>query len=137
MSKSLSVLFLVSIILGVVAWAAFGGIKSRKIEPVMVLSPNLEKPITSPVTIKGEALGTWFFEASFPVYLVNWDGLIIGEGIAQAKDDWMTEDYVPFEVTIDFETPNYGDNGALIFKKDNPSGLPEHDDAVEIPIRFK
>jgi hypothetical protein len=26
--------------------------------------------------------------------------------------------------------------GTLIMQKDNPSGLPEHDDAFEIPIRF-
>jgi hypothetical protein len=49
----------------------------------------------------------------------------------------MTEDFVPFTATIEFETPDYGDIGALILKKDNPSGLPEHDDAYEIPVRFK
>ena len=26
--------------------------------------------------------------------------------------------------------------GSLILKKDNPSGMPEHDDALEIPIFF-
>jgi hypothetical protein len=29
------------------------------------------------------------------------------------------------------------DNGAVIFQKDNPSGLPENDDAREIQINFK
>jgi hypothetical protein len=93
--------------------------------------------IKSPLLIKGEARGYWFFEASFPVVLVNWDGLIIAQGIAQAKDEWMTEDFVPFELTLEFTKPDYKNNGALIFQKDNPSGLPEYDDALEIPILFE
>lgn len=93
--------------------------------------------IASPVTVTGTARGFWFFEASFPVMLVNWDGLIIAQGIAQADGDWMTEEFVPFSVTLTFEKPSYGERGAIIFKRDNPSGLPENDAALEVPIRFK
>lgn len=100
---------------------------------------NYPKPndvISSPLVITGQARGTWFFEASFPVVLTDWDGLIIASGIAQAKGDWMTEKFVPFEATLTFDTPAYKNNGSLILKKDNPSGLPEHDAALEIPILF-
>lgn len=93
--------------------------------------------ITAPVTITGRARGYWFFEASFPVVLVNWDGLIIAEGIAQAQDEWMTEEFVPFSVTLNFEKPIYNERGAFIFKRDNPSGLPENDSALEMPVRFE
>lgn len=98
--------------------------------------------VESPLTIVGEARGYWFFEASFPIMITNWDGLIIGQGIATAGTEWMTEDFVPFTASIEFTNPyNAGDpdfmkNGALILQKDNPSGLPENDDALEIPIRF-
>ena len=92
--------------------------------------------IKSPLTITGEARGYWYFEASFPVVLVDWDGKIIAEGIATAQDEWMTEDFVPFEATLEFTKPSYGENGALILQKDNPSDLPELDDALEIPIKF-
>jgi len=100
--------------------------------------------ITSPLKITGEARGTWFFEASFPVNLVNWDGLIIGEGLAQTKSDWMTTDFVPFEAEIKFTKPlelgtgrsDYAKRGAIIFKKDNPSGLPAGEAAYEMPISF-
>jgi hypothetical protein len=54
---------------------------------------------TSPITISGTARGNWFFEGSFPISIVNWDGLIIGEGIAQAQGEWMTENFVPFTAT--------------------------------------
>ncbi|MCR4260846.1 MAG: Gmad2 immunoglobulin-like domain-containing protein [Candidatus Colwellbacteria bacterium] len=93
--------------------------------------------ISSPLIITGEARGYWYFEASFPVVLVNWDGLIIASGIATAQDEWMTEDFVPFKATIAFDKPSYGENGALILQKDNPSGLPEFDDALEISIKFE
>jgi hypothetical protein len=50
----------------------------------------------------------------------------------------MTEDFVPFKATLNFTVDKniYSRNGALILKKDNPSGLPEYDDALEIPIVF-
>src|SRR3989344_213932 len=104
---------------------------------VKLTSPEPNAFIQSPITITGQARGVWFFEASFPVFLVDWDGKIIEQGIAQAKSDWMTEEFVPFEAVLTFEKPSYGERGALILRKDNPSGLPEHDDALEVPIRFK
>jgi hypothetical protein len=104
---------------------------------IQVTYPLPETKITNPLIIKGKAKGTWYFEASFPVILTNWDGLIISQGIAQAQSDWMTEDFVPFTATLNFEKPNYGERGFLILKKDNPSGLSQYDDAIEIPINFK
>lgn len=114
------------------------GNELEKIDLIRLSSPRPGEVVASPLKVTGEARGYWFFEASFPVYVVNWDGLIIGQGIATAKDDWMTEEFVPFEAIIEFEKPTlYPERGALILKKDNPSGLPEHDDALEIPVRFE
>ncbi len=98
--------------------------------------------ITSPVTIAGEARGPWYFEASFPVFLNNWDGLTIATGVATAQSDWMTEDFVPFTLSLSFVNPyQVGDpdfmkKGTLILKKDNPSGLPANDASLEVPIFF-
>ena len=102
-----------------------------------VTSPLEDSVITSPLTITGEAPGTWYFEASFPIVIVDWDGLIIAQGHAEAQADWMTEAFVPFVGTVEFVKPAYGENGMLILQRDNPSGLPQNDDAVEIPIRFE
>jgi len=109
--------------------------------------PKAGAEISSPLEITGEARGMWFFEASFPVFLVDWDGKIIAQGIATAQSDpddsvgagWMTEDFVPFKAKLEFsvEKDIYSRNGALILKKDNPSGLPEKDDALEIPVVFR
>jgi hypothetical protein len=112
--------------------------QSIKHEDLIFISyPLTNTEITSPLIVTGEARGSWFFEASFPVVLTNWDGLIIAEGIAQADGDWMTTDFVPFKATLNFTKPDYSDNGFLILKKDNPSGLPEFDNALEIPIKFR
>lgn len=113
-------------------------IKSKS-DKIVLESPAPYTTIESPVTLKGKARGNWFFEASFPINIVNWDGLIIGQGIATADGEWMTSEFVPFTASITYtEDANaYSQNGALILKKDNPSGLPEHDDALEIPIVFK
>ncbi len=101
-------------------------------------TPRPNQVVESPLSVTGEARGMWYFEDSFPIVVVDWDGRIIGQGIAAAKSDWMTEDFVPFEATITFETDKnaYSNKGALILRKDNPSGLPENDDALEIPVVF-
>lgn len=106
-------------------------------DKIRVSFPQVSDRISSPLVVTGEARGTWFFEASFPVTLTNWDGLIIAEGYAQAEGEWMTEDFVPFKATLNFTKPSYGERGFLILQKDNPSGLPQNDAALEIPIYFK
>lgn len=109
---------------------------------IILDSPQSDQAISSPLTITGRARGTWYFEATFPVVLTDWDGRIIAEHYATAQGDWMTEDFVPFGATLVFDTPVYNDspdfmrNGFLILKKDNPSGLPEYDDALEVRVRF-
>jgi hypothetical protein len=110
---------------------------SEKGDFIKVTSPLPSDAISSPLTIAGEARGTWFFEASFPIILTDWDGKIITQGHATAQSDWMKSDFVPFTATITYTKPTYRNNGFLILKKDNPSGLPQNDDAVEIPILFR
>lgn len=110
---------------------------------ILLTSPEPNEVITSPLTLTGKARGNWYFEGSFPVVLTDWDGRILAEGFAQARGPWMTEDFVPFTLTLHFESPYHsGDStfmsrGSLILRKDNPSGMPENDDALEIPIMFK
>ena len=103
------------------------------------LSPG--DTISSPLTVSGKARGYWFFEATFPIDVVDWDGKIITTVGATAEGEWMTEEFIPFTATIEFETPEPGgpeiNRGALIFRRDNASGLPEHDAAVEVPIVFE
>lgn len=121
------------------------GAMAEKSNLIRVFTPRIDAVVRSPLTIKGEARGNWFFEATFPVVLTDWDGRIIIQHYAQAQGEWMTTDFVPFEAMLEFESsvfPGADENhfsrrGYLILKKDNPSGLPEYDDALEIPILFE
>jgi hypothetical protein len=94
-----------------------------------------EAVVASPLAIAGSARGTWFFEGSFPVKVLDESGQELGRGIAQAQGDWMTEDFVPFKVTIMFTRPT-SSVGAVVLEKDNPSGLPQNDQAISVPIKF-
>jgi hypothetical protein len=106
---------------------------------IVLNTPEEDEIVSSPILIKGEARGSWFFEGSFPVVLVDWDGKIIAQGNVTAKGEWMTENFVPFSASLDFVTPdlNVQDYGFLILKKDNPSGDPIRDASVQIRVRFK
>lgn len=93
--------------------------------------------ITNPFVIEGEARGNWYFEASFPIELKDADENVLLLEPVQAKEEWMTTDFVTFSQEFYFEKEPTTSTGFLILKKDNPSGLPEHDDKIEIPVRFR
>lgn len=95
------------------------------------------RELRSPVTLTGTVPGNWSFEASFPVILTDWDGRIIAQEPARLTEDWMTTEDVPFTVTLEFDQPTLYKAGSLILQRDNPSGLPENDDAVEITIQYE
>jgi len=106
-----------------------------KADLIRINSPRPNESITSPLTITGEARGYWFFEASFPIELQDESGNIIAQHYATAQTDWMTENFVSFSATLSF-TPPSSNKGTLILRRDNPSGLPENDDELIIPVIF-
>jgi hypothetical protein len=106
-----------------------------KSDLIRVQTPLPDAVVHSPLRVSGEARGTWFFEASFPVTLLDAHGRALVQTHAQAKGEWMTESFVPFESELRFETPST-DTGTLVLAKDNPSGLPEHADELRLPVRF-
>lgn len=91
--------------------------------------------VKSPMEITGEARGTWYFEASFPIKIYDSNGTLLGSAIAQAQSDWMIENFVPFKATLVFGTSTTP-TGELVFKKDNPSDLPENAAEFKIPVKF-
>lgn len=96
-----------------------------------------DAPAASPLMITGEVPGSWSFEASFSVRLTDEEGNVLVEAPAQLEGDWMTDEMVPFSVTLTFDPPASGTAGFLVLVKANASGLPENDDSVSIPIVFE
>lgn len=101
---------------------------------IKLTSPKAGDTISSPLEITGEARGKWYFEASFPVELRDKDGNVLVSAAAQAQGDWMTDNFVPFKATLTFSTT--ASDGTLVLKKDNPSGLPQNEDQISIPVKF-
>lgn len=107
-----------------------------KIDQMIVVNqPQKNAEIASPLVVEGKARGTWFFEASFPISVYNSEDEKLATGIAQANGEWMTEDFVDFDAQIEFANPGTG-TGYLLLQRDNPSGLPENDASLKIPVKF-
>ena len=102
---------------------------------ILVNSPLPNALIKSPLTITGEAKGQWFFEATFPVTLVDDNDQELARTFAEASGDWMTENFVKFESQFSFLPPKTP-TGKIILEKANPSGLAEQNDSISIPVKF-
>lgn len=100
---------------------------------IRVESPAADTEVPSPIAIRGEARGTWYFEASFPVKLYNKAGELIVQSYATAQGEWMTENFVPFTAELEYSVDSR-QAGTLVLEKDNPSGLPENSDEIRIPV---
>jgi hypothetical protein len=146
MNKNYILFFLavVFLIFGLFAYKFFGNEEiipgyednepaEEKSAMVIIDAPARGARVESPLAITGKARGAWFFEASFPVRLIDNDGELIAQGVATALADWMTEDFVPFEALLDFSVERET-RAELALIKDNPSGLPENDDRTSIPL---
>ncbi len=99
---------------------------------VVVTSFSAGASVPKVFTVSGRAPGPWYFEASFPIKVVDANNNFIGQGLAQAQSDWMTVSDVPFSATV--TVTGYSGPATLVLLKDNPSGMPENDDSVSIPI---
>lgn len=104
---------------------------------ITVSAPLPNTKVTIPLLVTGSARGNWYFEASFPIRLVDTNGNTILQTHAEAQGEWMTENFVPFTATLTWSsTSTTATSGVLILMRDNPSGLPEHDAQIEIPVTF-
>lgn len=102
---------------------------------VIIAVPQPDQLVSSPLTVRGQAQGSWFFEGRARLALLDDRENEIASGSARAIGDWQTSELVDFdgEITFSVESPGAG---TLLFENDNPSGLPEQRRACRIPVRF-
>ena len=105
-------------------------------DQIKVTYPIPDQLITSPLTITGEARGAWFFEGNFSVSLLDSNKNVLALHYAKTNEEWMTEDFISFTSTIEFDDPQTA-AGFLILDKNNPSDIRELDAQLIIPVRFK
>ena len=77
-----------------------------------------------------------FFEASFPIEVLDATGTSLVIGVTQAQGEWVTENFVPFKANINIPQ-SYMGKATLVLKKDTPSGLSEHDVSISFPITIE
>lgn len=103
---------------------------------IHITFPSPDALITDRVIkVSGEARGSWFFEASAPVFVLNESGERVLSFYMMTADEWMTTDFISFSGEGVLSAPLYG-NGWIVFAKDNPSGLPEYAQEFRIPVTF-
>jgi hypothetical protein len=100
---------------------------------VSVSYPRAGATVPKTFTVIGKAPGNWFFEASAPLMIQAPDGSKIAQGYVQAIGEWMTTELVDFTGDVNIST-SYSGPATLVLMRDNPSGLPENDDSIEIAI---
>ncbi|WP_029035290.1 Gmad2 immunoglobulin-like domain-containing protein [Salinimicrobium terrae] len=101
---------------------------------IKVEKPQENATVSSPLEIKGEAKGYWFFEATAPIKLISESGKELAESYVEAQGEWMTENWVPFAGRLEFKTNEK--RGYLIVSRANASGKPEHDRMLRVPVEF-
>jgi len=102
---------------------------------IRLINFKADQRVNSPLEIKGEARGSWFFEGSFPVRLVADNGAELDRTTAKAVGEWTTNDFVVFKAELNFEKATTS-KGILIFERDNPSGLPDEFEQYMVPVSF-
>ena len=145
-------IFVVLIVLIILAYFVFTNRKDKEI--VLPISESsltyinatndlirVELPYPEAVTGKefsvvGSARGMWYFEASFPVDVLDKDGNILVQSYATAQGEWMTEDFVPFKGDIKIPSSYIGP-ATLVLHRSNASGLPENDAQVSFPFNIE
>lgn len=102
------------------------GADANSIQLLPGISKDIQLTTPTNTAFSGELLLTGvaravYFEASFPARLQNSSNQIIWQGPATAQGDWMTADYVPFNLVIPTTTIPNG-TYTLVLTQDDPSG---------------
>jgi len=110
--------------------------KNATADNIMVDLPFPGAVVGKDFSVTGKARGTWYFEASFPVEVLDKDGKRLVAIPAEAQGEWMTVNFVPFKADIKIP-PSYTGPATLVLHKDNPSGLPQNEASVSFPITIE
>jgi hypothetical protein len=126
-------------------------VRDKKITPIMqiqnadysdveIKTPFANSEITNTLIVKGAIPGTWYFEASAHIRILNSSYQEIAFGSIQALSDWMTTQRVPFEFTTSTASLNYKGNATVIVESENVQGGEEGERLIKriyIPVIIK
>src|SRR5258708_17947617 len=61
---------------------------------IEITVPAPSQRVQNPIIIQGKARGTWFFEGSFPIKVVDANGKVLCTTTSKTTDNWMTTDFI-------------------------------------------
>lgn len=98
------------------------------------ITPGQE--VSDEVIATGTIGGSYFFEGNIFVNILDENKELLRAGNGNAKTDWMTAEPVGFDAILDFSKLKKG-HAFVEIHNDNPSGLPENDKSILIPVIIK
>ncbi len=102
---------------------------------IVILSPKPNQIITNPATVKGNVLGTWFFDGEIMSKIVDSNGVVLGQGPLVAEGDWTVIKNISFGGVIPFSAPSEKGGFLVIQAQDSIGG--EGSSSFEIPVQFE
>lgn len=103
-------------------------------EDVTDLNVEEGQTITSGFKITGKIAGGYCSEGDCPMYVLDGAGNVIHQGYITVGN-WMTEDLVAFEGTVEFDAiATEAPNGRIIIAKANPSGEVENCGYLDVSV---
>ncbi len=109
--------------------------KNTSAEYIVVTNPLPGAVTGKEFKVTGKARG-FYFEASFPVQVLDENGQQLFIGPAQAQGEWMVDAFVPF--SIDVKVPDtYIGPATLVLRKDNPSDMRQYDASISFPFTIE
>lgn len=103
-------------------------------DELYLATPQSSEMITSPQSVEGWLNNSWAFEGSFVISLFDGNGIELYRGPA-SMPDWTTPGLSGFTASLKFNSPTTP-TGTLRIENDNPSGLPEYEKHIDIPVQF-
>lgn len=110
--------------------------KNASSDKIYVTAPLPGAELGKNFKVTGQARGNWYFEASFPIEVLDKNGKQLVIKPVQAQGEWMTTEFVPFSVDVTIPG-SYVGPATLVLHQDNPSGLPENEASMSFPITIE
>lgn len=107
--------------------------ESIELNKFQLIKPVGGDKLPNPFIARGYVPKNWLFEGQFNYVLKDLNGNTVSQGTIFA--DWnLPQETIPFTTEITYSSRS--DSGLLIFKNDNPSGLPENEKFYSIPVKL-
>src|SRR3989344_1322299 len=146
MRKTALLILLVVVLAGLAVWGYKKFNQTKTTLPVVaektgliVETPKANETVTSPLIVSGYVDGkdrwTGFEGQVGTVQLLDGNGKLLVLGILTATDENWMQFPTNFSTTLTFSAPATAE-GALVFRNENASGLPDYEREFRLPVKF-